>query len=178
MNGLLKRIDPTFVFQEDLYKHVPRFVLKVEKEGTLYVLKAFNHFDQWECDHIATEVRALDLACDVKGITHLVQNYDTISGYDAILKEYQEGHQPRWRELEETGLQTQLERTVGELHERGLVKLELLTRNVIIAPDQKSVSIIDLGSCLFQDKISQSLFNEWKEMDWRMYRKLTGSRLY
>ncbi len=159
INGLLKSIDPTLIFEEDLYD-VDRFVLKVEKEGTSYVLKAFKSSDAWERDHIATEVRALDLAGDVKGITHLVHDYGTISGYNAILKEYREGHRPKWRELEETGLQIQLEQTVEQLHGLGLANLELLSRNVIIAPDQQSVSIIDLGSCFFQDKISKSLFDD------------------
>ncbi len=174
IDGLLKAIDPTLVFQEDLYDYVPRFVLKVEKGGTLYVLKAFNSSDEWEKDHITTEVRGLELARDVGGITHLVHNYGTICGYNAILKEYREGRQPLRGELQSRSLQRQLEDTITQLHERGLAKLEVAKRNIIIAPDRQRVSIIDLGSCLFHDEMSPSLFEDWKEMDWQMYRNVIG----
>ena len=81
INGLLKQIDPALIFQEDLYDHVDRFVLKVERKGRTYVLKAFNCSDAWEKDHIVTEVRALELAQEIEGVTHLVRNYGTISSH-------------------------------------------------------------------------------------------------
>ncbi|MBS3079255.1 hypothetical protein J4218_03990 [Candidatus Pacearchaeota archaeon] len=116
---------------------VLRPVYLVRLGGLDYVLKLSNCSIDWERKHHSMEVAALKLVRGIEGVTQLIQDYGEIdfnsSAYYAILKEYFYG-----RDLMEYGeinsrIEIQLGKTLGELHEHGVVHVDLWPQNIVVS---------------------------------------------
>lgn len=138
---------------ERLLKSGSTIVYKVKRVNSHYILK-FAHLQP--CDrisklrlkHLKREVKALEIAKDIEGITHLVKNYGEIRNGDveclAILKEYFEGRST-YEPITDAGLQKKLRNTVNALHSLGYVDFDIAEDNIIISPDKSDVRMIDMG---------------------------------
>lgn len=153
MFGLdLTKIDPALQDETHLHRVNPYSCTQtrvVEKDGQRYVLKAVHVGNENILYHIDSEADNLWKARDVKGITHLVEDYGTIGEWRAILKEYVPGTDLDLldsRLENKSQIRRQLERTVAELHGRGIYGIEPIPKNIVLSPDMKTATIVDLGN--------------------------------
>lgn len=145
-------------------------VYKVKRNGAFYILKVAPVSHDWEAKHLASECKALRLAREVDGITHLVREYFP-GDHVAFLKEYADGPDLAELKTKPKGAMSDiivagLEATIKQLHQAGVGKLDLREENIVISPGLKSAKIIDLGGCVFsEDLMDDSLFEKVKEYD-------------
>lgn len=169
--GKLKRviheIDPSLVYQEQ-FVNEGRYLAKVKREeegNTDYFLKIGKHFQM--------ERKILMMAQGIQGITHLV---DTYLGrpYFAILKEYAPGKDLRELGIKifDKGLQDKLKQTVNNLHSRGIVDLDIVDRNIVLSPDGREASIVDLDWCSLSRDIPANWTKDLIERDKKNLRRL------
>lgn len=127
-----------------------RRVCKVRRDGKDYILKFGAMYRR--------EAEILRAADGVEGMTHLVKDYglldyrDGISEAFGILKEYAPGSI-----LTEAtilpGIEDilcQMDRTVEELHDRGIANLDLHEENVVLSDDGERLTLIDLDTAHFR----------------------------
>jgi len=134
-------------------------IYQVERDSTLYVLKAVPHSWVWRFGHLKGERAVLQKMMDVEGITHLVHDYGTIEDYDkgehyeAMLKEYAEGVSVGRFDLsydQRERYALQLTKIVKALHRCKISGLDLQPSNVIASPDREHITLIDFY-CGFKD---------------------------
>ncbi len=127
-------------------------IYQVERDGTLYVLKAVNLSWTTPLKKYVGEREALLRASTVLGITHLVQDYGKIEDlcgsehYKAMLKEYAEGDPVGAFELSDPQREryaSQLTAIAKALHRCGISGLDLLPENVIASSDRQQITLID-----------------------------------
>lgn len=118
---------------------------KVQREGTIYILKAARKTNSISC--LIFERDALKECSDVPCITHLVQDYGVIGDeYSAFLKEYADGYHfclSRIPSLSRPSLELQLGDTVRALNEKGYFGLDLVAHNLIVSVDHRRITLID-----------------------------------
>ncbi len=132
-------------------------VYQVEREGQLYVLKI--SVDRWDRRHLQNEQKILSHCEEIEGVTHLIQCYQQKDGYPkALLKEYAEGEMAH-RCFDRSTVFSSLEKTVQELHGRGIAGLELEPRNVIVLK-QMETKIVDLGKARIYQNIMCRSFRD------------------
>jgi len=165
---LVNTIDTTLNFKEHFNNIRP--VYKVEKNNLFYILKIFNAEREWEHNHLTTEAKVLKKADKNNGITHLIRNYGHVWGYVAILKEFADGERlldikSKLNNENKKRIKTQLEKTVRDLHSKGIVGIEINDTNVIVLDGLKT-KIIDLGYCKFESDFKYAYqFEVEKDVD-------------
>ena len=164
---IIREIDPSLKYMEE-FKMGSVKVLKVEKEGTIHVLKTAQFDYEWGVDHLKQERKILDLANGIRGITHLVQNYrDTENYKNPMLKEFYEGQSLRELnvKIQDTNAQKKLENTVRDLHSLGVAILDIQGRNIVLSPDKQDACLIDMGCGKLLQDTHSSEFERLKEDD-------------
>ena len=125
-------------------------VYEVEKNGEIYILK-FRFYDPR--DFLGTEAKALKLAYNLTGITHLVEEYHQKGELQAILKEYAKGRTLREGEHLNENLQKQLSNTVYNFHQKGISGLDILkSENIIVSDDESNIFLFDFDRCIFREE--------------------------
>ncbi len=155
---LVNAIDISLNFKEN-FNHI-RPVYKVEKNNSFYILKIFNAKKKWENNQLITESKVLKKADKNKGVTHLIRDYGHVGGYVAILKEFAEGKRlldikNKLNNKNKKRIKTQLEKTIKDLHSKGIVGIEINDTNVIVL-DGLETKIIDLGYCKFKSNFNHA----------------------
>ncbi|GEM_PF-5330064 len=146
---LYDRIDPSLRFVEILARNRP-WVHLVEKEGTNYVLKLGSS------NSYLTEKDALERACNVVGITHLVRDYglqdDDIG---VLLKEFAPGVGfDRIRlfmdKRRKKAIREQVTGTLEQLHQLGICSVDLKAKHIIVDPTDNA-KLIDFDCVSIYD---------------------------
>ena len=162
--ALVKTIDPTLRFVRGFANEM--FVLEVEREGSKFILKTSHAY----LLHVEKERKALQIARDVPGITHLVDQYHNVGGFDIVLlKEYFPGADLRKLNvrIKDVNIQRKLEETVRALHSLGICYLDLDPRNVLLSPDRTEARLFDFGTAIFAKDCARSDFESTKADDLR-----------
>ena len=144
--ALVSNIDPSLRFVRSFANEM--LVLEVERRGSRYILKTSHAY----LLHVEKEREALQKAKDVPGITHLVDEYHHLGGFDIVLlKEFFEGEDLHKLKIKITDVKVQrkLEETVRALHSLGICNLDLKSRNVLLSPDRTEVRLFDFGTAIF-----------------------------
>lgn len=149
---IIAKIDSSLICIERL-RPSSLLVCKVEKDSSFYVLKVGRPADKWEINQVLNEIKILDRARDVEGITHLVHGYGENAGYRALLKEYVEGKTliPKDENMlpqtiHDAKLQASLIKTVHDLHSLDIISLDIAGQNIVVSPDNRAAYLIDLGN--------------------------------
>ncbi|HIH24532.1 TPA: serine/threonine protein kinase [Candidatus Woesearchaeota archaeon] len=163
----VRRLTPSSVYVFQVRKRKNIFVLKVAIEGI--------GDTKWKIQHLAKEKKTLTLAHDIPGITHLVKAYRDNGPYrNAILKEFFEGNTLRTvysryygdrARFNGSRLRPQLERTVRELHARGVANLDLTPNNIAISGKEEDICLIDAGYGEFKRGMTAEQFNRYRQDD-------------
>ncbi len=164
----IKDIDPLLV-EKERFKYSLTNVYKVEKEGSLYVLKVG---EGWQRSHLIHERKVLSVAREIDGITHLIKTYwikKSLFRRDiALLKEYFDGStlgELRLNDrIENSKLQKKLEGIVRELHSIGIADLDLHNGNIVVSSDQQEIKIIELGLCRYSRIFGGAKFERYKDV--------------
>jgi casein kinase II subunit alpha len=163
---LVNKIDPELTFVRSLYNFGD--VYEVEKNNRHFVLKIFDKNNKKDIEHVLTEKKALDLAKDVNGITHLVKDYGLVENkYLPLLKEYIEGENLSYlgKKSLNNNLKNQLKSVLDDLHAAGIAHLDILEKNIVVSSDFSEIKLVDLGCCKFKDEIVWWDFESYKITD-------------
>ena len=134
----------------------------VEKDSKIYVLKAPG--EHTGNRYLKAEIKALKNGSGITGIPRLISvYYECENEPKAILREYIEG-ETLCNLPSNSHLERKLRETVLELHNIGIVIVDIKDRNIIISPDRLKVKIIDLDFAEF-DNGSKSYFEKMKRKD-------------
>ncbi|MEK6926647.1 MAG: hypothetical protein AABW50_05205 [Nanoarchaeota archaeon] len=162
----VRKIDSSLVYRRTLFPS-RLLVFEVEKDGLPSVLKTNRNSLGWGFQHLNREAEALKRARYVEGITCLLQEYSS-SGYClAIRKEFAPGNSlfNLGSGIGITYLQIALQNTVRALHELGIADLDLSRKNIVLSPEEKDCSIVDLGTSRFSEELSFKDFNRLRYKD-------------
>lgn len=160
----VKKIDKNLSYHSTLWPSSLRVYRVLDKGGIDYVLKIGSARYEWEQEHVLREKKALEIAEEVEGITHLVRYYGKKGKNIAILKEYFDGECLTFAKCHK-GACIQIRSTVNELHDIGLADFEIVDRNVVVSPDGFSARMVDLGICQFRYELKQEQFESLKTED-------------
>jgi len=168
---IIPEIDPALEFRSSFRGTTS--VYEVRKDDSVYVLKMADLLYNNGSQQIQTERRALSIAKDFEGITHLVHDYGDVGQFTAILKEYEEGEDLRTLSLLENiipkdaveGLKKQVEEIVRNFHQSGVAILDLGEYNFVVSPDFRKITLVDLGACRFADTLPLQEFERLKSLD-------------
>lgn len=152
---LIKAIDPLLEYRRSISLYTQdgifRPIYEVDFCNKPCVLKLSNYSINDERKHHTREVIGLNSANRVFGVTQLVRYYGeldlSIGKFGVILKEYFPGFDlTKVKSLSEE-LKQKLRTTLSQLHERGVVHLDIWPQNVVTSYDSSDLKIIDLGKC-------------------------------
>jgi len=175
---IVSAIDPKLKYVRDLASGTKASskVYRVEYYGEPYVLKVDPCFGtpiqvERSNRHIQREMEVLSNSKHIDGIPELVEVYwnKYESSIEAILKEYVYGTDlfALSREGKRIGREAclGLQRTVEALWGLGYVRQDLTPRNIVWSQYQDKAQIIDLGTCLHRDTISEEAFERYRSED-------------
>jgi serine/threonine protein kinase len=167
---IVKDISPDLepIKREDSSKEV--YLVQKSKCG-LYILK--------EAPIGYNEIKALKIAKNVKGITHLVETYYG----EWILKEYVPGrtfynYEENYGKLPPKRLRPKLSAIVKRLHKQGIVNLDIHPDNTVITKEGKELTIVDFDGCSFRENLSETKFKELMERDHKNVEKAFTENIY
>lgn len=141
-------------------------VFRVKRNGIDYVLKAMN--SRKDLEYHYAELSALKRAKNVKGITHLIEDYGKVGDWWAYLVEYAPGKDLRCvdiRNIKGKGLKKQLAKTIASLHLHGVAHRDLVKRNIIISPDYDKITLIDFNKAVLNKGYNLPFFMGWAAFD-------------
>lgn len=130
-------------------------VVQLDREGERVILKDFSRRawvvrSTWGRFLIGREVRAYRLLNGVPGIPRLIAVLDP---YAFVMEFVDAGPLPRRREKDRVGLEyfSHLEKTMQEMHARGVAHGDVRRRNILIS-HQRTPYIIDFESAIFDGR--------------------------
>ena len=166
---LISSIDPSLNYVKVFCVSTTR-VYQVMEKSLFYILKVAQGMDEWQIEHSDKEKRNLIILKDIPGISHLIKSYNSeyiVENWyfrNPILKEFIEGNTAN--KIRDNSLQTRLKQTICEIHKRGIAGLNLENSgNIIISPNQKEATIIDLGTGRMKEEIGSIKFKWYKYRD-------------
>jgi len=149
----IRSIDDSLTFVDEYYSFKYR-IYQVEKDNIQYTLKIFDpEYGVGGYMPLINESKALEILADVPEYPNLIKKYHNhFDNKIAILKEYCKGES-----LEQSGkiitykpLKKRVANAVQIAHERGLARLDLMPRNLILNSNERDAKILDLGAVLFR----------------------------
>lgn len=164
---VISQIDSSLKYVKRLFPSSV-IVCRVEKAGSIYILKMAKKGRHWGIEHLRREREALKIASEISGITHLIQDYEDLENYaNPILKEFYKGTDllRLGKKIRNTPIQRKLETTVHDLHRAGIADLDLHPRNIVLSPHKKDARIIEIGDCKFRREEEYSKFDQWVKKD-------------
>lgn len=159
LDEIVRLIDPALEVKRKLIPSSLQ-VYEVEREKNKYVLKIAKPQHSWAHKHIRNERDILQIAHNIPGITHMVQDYGSVNDNYAILKEYFEGCtvSPIGERSFMQSAGNMLKDTLDRLHSLGFAGLDVKLNNAIISPDGRDARIIDLGMYITASEAGQERF--------------------
>lgn len=149
----IRSIDDSLTFVRSFDSYIGR-VYQVERDNNQYILKYFDEvYNPDGYQHILNESKALYLLADIPEYPNLIQTYHNhFDNKIAILKEYCNGESLRQsgKLITYKPLRQRLSNAVQIAHERGLARLDLMPRNLILNLNERDAKILDLGDVLFR----------------------------
>lgn len=166
--------DPHLEFRRDLAPNrrlLGKATYQVGLDGSLYVMKIVSTDEAYKTDlkELEQERRVLTRARGIDNITNLLNFYSHVEEYVAILKEYAAGDILKGlnRPFDKNKVVRRLSDIIAEFHERGIACLDINKGNIVISPDGKRGTIIDLNIAYFrEDCTTVEFFERLKQEDY------------
>ena len=149
-------------------------IYQVGLEGSLYIMKIVSTRESYQIDReeLLKERDVLERARGIENITNLLNFYDHVPEYVAILKEYAEGDELKGlnRPFDKNGIKKRLHHTITAFHDRGIAGLDPHKENIIISPDGKQGTFNDFNIAYFREECTADFFESLKKRDYTSLR--------